>query len=150
MQTFFVYRLLQKLSLLTAIPYAILIMVSGSLPATSQPIIFQQEAKLAQAASDNLIPALLDENAETRERAFNNLRGLGADVAVPALIQALQDKDWQVQAVAAYTLGRFGSEAKSAIPALSKAIKAENADVRFVVAKALGEIGSEAVVPALI
>jgi hypothetical protein len=60
MQTSFLYHLLQKRSLLTAIPYAILIMVSGSLPATSQPIIFQQEAKLAQAASDNLIPALLD------------------------------------------------------------------------------------------
>ncbi|ACK64836.1 HEAT domain containing protein [Rippkaea orientalis PCC 8801] len=142
--------MLQKRSLLTAISSLLLVMVSGSLPVASQPIVLQKEAKLAQSASDNLIPALLDENSETRENAFKKLRELGDSVAVPALIEALQDKDWQVQAVAAYTLGRFGSEAKSAIPALSKAIKAENADVRFVAAKALGEIGSEAVVPALI
>jgi HEAT repeat protein len=116
----------------------------------SQPIVIAQKEATPTQPPSNLIPALLDENSETRERAFNNLRGLGADVAVSALIEALQDKDWQVQVVAAYTLGRFGSEAKSAIPALSKAIKAENADVRFVAAKALGEIGSEAVVPALI
>jgi hypothetical protein len=57
-------------------------MVSGSLPATSQPIIFQQEAKLAKSAFDNLIPALLDDNSETRERTFNNLRGLVADVVL--------------------------------------------------------------------
>ena len=116
-------------------------------PLLSQPNIRQKEAKPSTA---RLIPLLLDNDLETRDTAFKSLKELGANVAVPALIQALQDKDWQVQATAAYTLGRLGSEARSAIPALSQAIKVNNADIRFVAVQALGEIGSEAVVPALI
>jgi len=113
----------------------------------SQPDIRQKEVS---PPTSELIPLLLDDNVQTREIAFKRLKELGTDIAVPTLIRALQDDDWQIQIISAYTLGRLGSEAESAISALSQVIKDENPDVRFVVVQALGEIGSEAVVPALI
>ncbi len=129
---------------------ALIFTIVVSPPIQSQHVLFQDNTRVSESNYNELIFLLLDENFETREKAFNKLRSLGMDIAVPILIQALKDKDWQVQVIAAYTLGRFGSDAQSAIPVLSKAIKAENADIRFVAARALGEIGSEAVVPALI
>jgi HEAT repeat protein len=109
----------------------------------------QQNTKARQQASD-LIALLLDDNVEVRDRAFKELQALGIDASVPALVQALQERDWQIRAIAAYTLGRLGTEANPAISNLSRAIQDENADVRFAVAQAIGNIGSKKAVPALI
>ena len=106
------------------------------------------DPKAVQQASD-LIPALLDNDVEIREQAFRKLQALDISVSLSALGQALKDKDWQIQVVAAHTLGRLGVKAKPAISELNSKIKDENADVRFAVAQALGNIGSEDVVPAL-
>jgi len=114
---------------------------STQLSATADP-------KAVQQASD-LIPVLLDNDVEIREQAFKKLQAMDISVSLPALVQALKDKDWQIQVVAAYTLGRLGVKAKPAISELNSKIKDKNADVRFAVTQSLGNIGSEDVVPAL-
>ena len=106
------------------------------------------DPKAVQQASD-LVPVLLDNDVNIREQAFQKLNALDISVSLSALVQALKDKDWQIQVVSAYTLGRFGAKAKPAISELNSTIKDKNADVRFVVAQALGNIGAEDVVPAL-
>lgn len=80
-----------------------------------------------------------------------DLKNLGncSSETIPQLLEALKSQDWKVKAIAAYTLGLFGAEAKSAIPSLSNLIQDENADIRFVAAQTLGEIGTDAVLPAL-
>lgn len=105
--------------------------------------------KAVQRASEQ-IPLLLDDNLEVREQAFQELQALGINASLLALVRALKNQDWQIRTIAAYTLGRFGTEANPAISDLSAAIKDENADVRLAVAQALGNIGSEKGVPALI
>jgi HEAT repeat protein len=66
------------------------------------------------------------------------------DVAVPALIQALQsDQSW-VRANAAAALGRFGGQAKAAVPTLTKALEDSDANVRRQAAAALKSINSDA------
>ena len=50
--------------------------------------------------------------------------------AVPALIQALKDKDneWTVRQSAAWALGAMGLEAKDAVPALAEARRKDDVD----------------------
>lgn len=116
---------------------------------SSAQLLAKADPKAIQEASE-LIPTLLDDDAEIREHAFKELRAMDVSASLSALVQALEDEDWQIQVVAAYTLGRFGTEAKPAIPELTSKIGDENADVRFAVAQSLGNIGSEDVTPALI
>jgi len=66
------------------------------------------------------------------------------DVAVPALIRALQSDDIYLRYNAAAALGKFGSQAKAAIPALTKALEDSNAQVRRQAAAALNLINSGA------
>ena len=47
--------------------------------------------------------------------------GQDADLAVPALVAALKDKEWQIRQSAAVALKRIGPEAKSAVSALFEA-----------------------------
>jgi RNA polymerase sigma factor (sigma-70 family) len=64
------------------------------------------------------------------------------DLAVPALVQALQsDQNW-VRANAAAALGRFGGQARAAVPALKKALEDSDANVRRQAAAALKGINS--------
>jgi len=116
---------------------------------SSAQLVAKADPKAIQEASE-LIPTLLDDDAEIREQAFKELRAMDVSASLSALVQALEDEDWQIQVVAAYTLGRFGTEAKPVIPELTSKIGDENADVRFAVAQSLGNIGSEGVTPALI
>jgi HEAT repeat protein len=119
------------------------------------PMLLTQGGANAQAASD-LIPFLLDDSAEIREKAFNDLSQLGVDVAVPALTGALQNSDWQVRVIAAYSLGRLGTEASAAVPALINAlqdknvVQVENVNVKFSAAQALGKINSDQAISPLI
>lgn len=113
------------------------------------PMLLTQGGTNEQAASD-LIPFLLDDSAEIREKAFNDLSQLGVGVAVPALTGALQNSDWQVRVISAYSLGRLGPEASSAVPALINSLEDGNVDVRFSAAQALGKINADQAVSPLI
>jgi RNA polymerase sigma factor (sigma-70 family) len=64
------------------------------------------------------------------------------DVAVPALIQALQSDDNYLRERSATALGKFGSQAKPAVSALTKALEDSDANVRRQVAKSLKLINS--------
>jgi len=71
--------------------------------------------------------------------------------AIPAIIEALKDKDWDVRTSAASALGGIGPDARAAVPVLIEALKDEHFYVRSSAAHALGGIGPEAraAVPAL-
>ena len=61
-----------------------------------------------------------------------------------ALIKALKDNNWLVQAYAAQSLGRLGD--KQAISALTELLKDENADVRKAAKQAIEKIeGNETI-----
>ena len=66
------------------------------------------------------------------------------DVAVPALIQALQSDDRYLRNNAAVALGRFGGQAKAAVTALTKALEDSDTDVRRQATAALKRINSGA------
>jgi HEAT repeat protein len=80
---------------------------------SSPQLIATADSKELQQTSD-LIPVLLNDKAAIREQAFKKLQSLDVSVSVPALVQALKDKDWQIQVIAAYTLGRLGTKAEPA------------------------------------
>jgi HEAT repeat protein len=66
------------------------------------------------------------------------------DVAVPALIQALQRDEKYVRNNAAAALGKFGGQARAAVPALTKALQDSDAQVRRQAAAAIKNINSGA------
>ena len=66
------------------------------------------------------------------------------DIAVPALVQALQSDDNYVRSNAATELGKFGGQAKAAIPALTKTLEDSDARVRRQAGDALKRINSGA------
>ena len=75
-----------------------------------------------------------------------------AEAAIPALIEALDDRDYQVRFYAGLSFKEFGPAASNAVPALTKVLAytgspseaATLANVRAVVAVALGKIGPAA------
>jgi hypothetical protein len=74
--------------------------------------------------------------------------GAAGAPAVPALIQALGDSDWDVRRAAAEALGDLGDP--QAIPALIKALGDSDWVVRRASAEALGKLGDPQAIPALI
>ncbi|MFZ8842411.1 HEAT repeat domain-containing protein, partial [Thermoflexus sp.] len=70
--------------------------------------------------------------------------------ALPALLEALQDKDeeWEVRYAAALALGQIGDP--QATPALIQALRDENLVVRWAAAEALRKIGDPQALPALL
>jgi HEAT repeat protein len=60
--------------------------------------------------------------------------------AVPALIDALKDKENDIRWSAAIGLGSFGEQAKDAVPALQSALSDRDARVREAAGKALSRI----------
>jgi HEAT repeat protein len=96
-----------------------------------------------QKSTDELIADL--KSTEERERiiAVRTLPQRTADAAqvVPALIEALKDRDADVRVSAAIGLGSFGEQARDAIPALQAAQKnGRDARVREAAGKALKRI----------
>jgi RNA polymerase sigma factor (sigma-70 family) len=84
----------------------------------------------AKGANPDLIRALADKDQEVRQRAGIALVRVGAE-AVPALVEALKDKDPVIRAGSAQVLGEMGSTvAASAVPALVKAMGDEDKRVR--------------------
>ncbi|MCI0727447.1 MAG: HEAT repeat domain-containing protein, partial [Chloroflexi bacterium] len=69
-------------------------------------------------------------------------------LALPALLAALQDEQWDVREAAAGALGQIRDAA--ALPALLAALQDEHGHVREAAAGALGQIGDAAAAPALL
>ncbi|MHC4201263.1 MAG: HEAT repeat domain-containing protein [Planctomycetota bacterium] len=97
-----------------------------------------------------LIEKLGSEDKKEREAAGAALKRMGRP-AVPALVEALRDKNSSLRGEAAQVLGWIGADAKEAVPALARALK----DVDYVsvlAAGALCKIGPAAkdAVPSLI
>jgi len=67
------------------------------------------------------------------------------ELAVPALIQSMEDKESQVRESAACALGDFGVEARAAVPALRRACTDTNKEVRMAATNALQQIGPSSV-----
>lgn len=67
-----------------------------------------------------------------------------AAVIVPALIEALKDKQPDIRLSAAIKLGSFGDRAKEAIPALQAALQDRDARVREAAGIAISRIDSNA------
>lgn len=63
-----------------------------------------------------------------------------ADIAVPALIDAIQDEDLSTRGNAILSLSKFGTEAEPAIPAIVAALDDSNSSTRDT-KKASGTIG---------
>jgi HEAT repeat protein len=63
-----------------------------------------------------------------------------AELAVPLLVDALDDERAHIRAESAYTLGELGSSAQAAIAALKKAMDDDDESVRMAVAEALEKI----------
>jgi HEAT repeat protein len=94
-------------------------------------------------STDDLIADL--KSTEERDRliavrALPQKKGDGPKV-VPALIEALKDKDGDIRVSAALGLGSFGEQARDAIPALEAAQKnGRDARIREAAGKALSRI----------
>ncbi|MCZ6572065.1 MAG: HEAT repeat domain-containing protein [Planctomycetota bacterium] len=97
------------------------------------------------------VPALLEGakngKPDTYRDVFQSLRFL----AVPALIESLDDKSPKLRGTAAWALGTLGPDAQRAVPALTKALSDHRRFVDSTAAWALGEIGpgARSAVPAL-
>lgn len=68
------------------------------------------------------------------------VRAFGAADAVPAMIKALQDKQWAMRVGAADGLSMFAADAKEAIPALIQALNDDAWQVRSLAADSLAAI----------
>ncbi len=79
---------------------------------------------------------------EVRWRAEFALGRAGAG-AVPALVEALKDKDVEQRRHAAYVLGPLGKKARAAAPALVRALQDADAGVRVWASKSLGDVDPE-------
>jgi HEAT repeat protein len=104
-----------------------------------------------KAAAPLLIEALNgpktnDDYLDVRRRAAEALGQLGpaGKVAVPALMEALNDKKYfDIRAAAATALGQIGPDAKAAIAALTAALKDKDESVRRAAAEAIKKIGQK-------
>ena len=118
--------------------------------ATDQATSAPSPTKVVSPTTQRLIDTVMDRGGDTDSRvsAIANLEQMKDPAAVPALIDALKDKDLGVRRNAAWALGRMKDP--QAVPALIKALKDESSYVRRAAAVALGEIKDPRAVPALI
>ncbi len=119
------------------------------------PIGMEGHAAVTTSDMSRLIAALssIEWSGEREHAAITISRiGAGAQAAIPALIERLEDEKWHVRRAAATALTSMGPTAGPAVPALTKALTDEEWQVRRVAAEALASIGtaSKPAVPALI
>ena len=83
--------------------------------------------------------------------AMDELTEMGAE-ALPALLEAVDNKDVEVRLAAIEVLGRIGTKARSATPKLIELVDDKNPHLRYGAIWSLGEIGSpaKAAIPKLI
>ncbi len=93
-------------------------------------------------STEELIGDLKASEERARIIAVRSLPQRKEDAAqvVPALIEALKDRDGDVRRSAALGLGSFGEQARDAIPALQEAKKDRDARVRAAAGVALSRI----------
>jgi HEAT repeat protein len=93
-------------------------------------------------STDELIQDLKSNQEGDRIKAVRLLSDRKGDAAkvIPALIEALKDKEGDVRKSAAIGLGYFGEQAKDAIPALQAALNDRDARVREAAGVALSRI----------
>jgi HEAT repeat protein len=71
--------------------------------------------------------------------------GRGREDALPSLMAALNDEEWQVRGVATLAIGQFGDDTPGAtVTAVAQNLKDEHVAVRKAAAVALGELGPSA------
>jgi HEAT repeat protein len=99
-----------------------------------------------EKSTDELIGDVKSSQEKDRIIAVRTLTQRQGDAAqvVPALIEALKDKEGDIRLSAAIGLGGFGERAKEAIPALQAAQHDRDARVREAAGKALSRIDPEA------
>lgn len=93
---------------------------------------FAEDAHLAW-----VLKQLKDKSAAKRVSAAGELVSLKAVEAIPALIEALQDREMLVRYNAAAALSNLGESAKAAAPALKQGLSDKDASVRSIMASAL-------------
>ena len=93
-------------------------------------------------STDELIGDLKSSQEKERLIAVRTLPQRKGDAAqvVPALIEALKDKEGDIRLSAAIGLGSFGEQAKDAIPALQALQRERDARIREAAGKALSRI----------
>jgi HEAT repeat protein len=82
-------------------------------------------------------PEAFHDDTDLKRRLVEAFGAAGAP-AVPALIQALGDSDWDVRRAAAEALGAIGDP--QAVPALIKALRDRSEDVRHAARQAIQQI----------
>ena len=112
----------------------------------------QTQSKQSYQTSDALVIQSLCETLKdpilgVRIQAAETLARMKNPRAVPALISAFQDDNWEMRIVVASALGDI--EDRSAVSALEKGLEDPNWQVRIEAAEALGEIGEFRSIPAL-
>jgi HEAT repeat protein len=90
-------------------------------------------------STDELIEDMKSPEERDRIIAVRSVKGDAAKV-VPALIEALKDKQSDIRLSAAIKLGSFGEQAKDAIPALEAAQSDRDIRVREAAGTALSRI----------
>lgn len=121
-----------------------------------EPFFHRQAARLSQKLPRRIARPLLgwsvrNDSVTSRCAAAQCLGSLGAlsEPAVPALVQALHDRETQVVMASATALGQIGPRA---VPELMRALTDTNGFVRSCAASALGQVGAgaESALPGLI
>jgi len=115
-------------------------------PRLAAAATLEHYGKDAAAAVPDLIRATSVGDAEIRVAVIHALEAVGAEEArsaVPALAQALSDRDDRVRQAAAEVLGSFGPVAQNAEPALRRALDDKEATVRKAASSALLNLKGE-------
>jgi HEAT repeat protein len=101
-------------------------------------------ASLGEKAVPRLIAALKREEGRLKTAAILARIGPPAKAAVPALIEALGDKNPETRSEVLFALAAIGPGAKQAVPAVARALGDPEMDVRYAACYALGKIGPAA------
>ncbi len=105
-------------------------------------------ARIDERTREQLLRHAREGPTKTRAAALQALGKLQDPQALPALTQALQDKDPSVRRAAALALGEL--QDPQALPALLHALRDEDAFVREAAARALGKLKDPQALPALL
>lgn len=103
-------------------------------------------ASLAQSSSDDigvLLDSLKSADILTQPGIVQKIEAQG-DVAVPALVEAMEKGDLRLRHQSIEILGRIGQEAEAATPNLIDALTDDEAQIRRNAAWALGRVGEQA------
>ncbi len=107
------------------------------------------QAQQPKQSAHSYIQQLKTANEKELSTLIETLVSLGKP-AVPALIDALQDREPAVRNSAAIALGKIGKDANAAVPALKKVLDDRDFQVRSSAMQALSFIDKKAIVPFLI